>query len=104
MKQNKITDKSQYNQVANYAYLDTVVNISIGKKAPSDYFASALEQCSTGNITVGTITNENVFWSNLEVNCIPTDVLNMGGVDYPDFLRKRRILMAKKIKDYYYSL
>lgn len=104
LKQNKITDKSQYNQVANYAYLDTVVNISIGKKAPSDYFASALEQCSTGNITVGTITNENVFWSNLEVNCIPTDVLNMGGVDYPDFLRKRRILMAKKIKDYYYSL
>lgn len=104
LKQNKITDKSQYNQVANYAYLDTVVNISIGKKAPSDYFASALEQCSTGNITVGTITNENVFWSNLEVNCIPADVLNMGAVDYPDFLRKRRILMAKKIKDYYYSL
>lgn len=53
---------------------------------------------------VGTITNEASFWNNLELNCIPAEVVNMTATDYPEFLRKRRVLMAKKIKEYYYSL
>ena len=32
LRQNGYEDKSKYNQVANYTYLDTGVNISIGKK------------------------------------------------------------------------
>ena len=32
-------DKTQYNQEANYVFLDRPVNISIGKKAPNIYFA-----------------------------------------------------------------
>jgi len=104
LKQSGITDKSQYNQVANYAYLDTGVNISIGKRAPNDYFPAALNQCHTGEILVGTITNETSFWDNLATNCIPAEITTMTAADYPEFLRKRRVLMAKKIKDYYYSL
>ena len=90
--------------VANYAYLDTGVNISIGMKAPNVYFTAAKEQCSTGEINVGTITNIDAFNTNLEVNCIPSEIINMTAVDYPDFLQKRRVLMAKKIKEYYNSL
>ena len=41
--------KSLYNQVANYTYLETPVNISIGKSAPREYFGRAACQCQTGN-------------------------------------------------------
>ena len=34
-------EKNQYNQDANYAYLDRPVNVSIGKQAPMDYFRIA---------------------------------------------------------------
>ena len=39
--------KNQYNQDANYAYLDRPVNESIGKKSPLEYFNIALKQCET---------------------------------------------------------
>ena len=104
LKQNGVTDRYLYNQVANYAYLDTGVNISIGKRAPNDYFATALRQCETGIVEVGTITNADDFWENLDANCIPREVINMTAENYPEFLQKRRLLMAAKIRDYYYSL
>lgn len=104
LKKNGFDNRWKYNQVANYAYLDTGVNISIGMKAPNVYFTAAKEQCSTGEINVGTITNIDAFNANLEVNCIPAEIVNMTAADYPDFLQKRRVLMAKKIKEYYQSL
>ena len=104
LKQSGITDKSLYNQVGNYAYLDTGVNISIGKRAPYDYFSAALQQCSDKNITVGTITDSAEYWDNLDANCIPHDVLDMASDDYQSFLMKRRTLMADKIRKYYYKL
>ena len=104
LKKSGITDKSRYNQAANYAYLDTTVNIAIGKRAPNDYFSAALAQCGTGESNVGTIDDESVFWENLASNCIPKEVLSMTAEDYPVFLQKRRALMAAKIKKYYYSL
>ena len=103
-KENAITDKSRYNQVANYAYLDTGVNISIGKREPADYFSAALAQCSTGVAVVGTITNVDEFWQNLDANCIPRDIIGMTAQDYPEFLRMRRAMMAAKIRKYYYDL
>ena len=42
-------DKHDYNQVANYAYLDTPVNIKIGKKAPKEYFNEALAEILNQN-------------------------------------------------------
>ena len=44
--------RSLYNQVANYTYLETPVNISIGKAAPNDYFGRAVRQCQDGRIEV----------------------------------------------------
>lgn len=104
LKENGFNDKGKYNQVANFVYLDTGVNISIGKQAPNEYFKKAVEQCGTGEIKVGTIIDADVLRANLEVNCIPANVANMTAEDYPDFLRERRILMARKIKEYYYNL
>lgn len=104
LKKNGVTEKQKYNQVANYAFLDTGVNISIGKKAPNEYFSAALAQCDSGNVTVGTITNQNDFWDNLDTNCIPHSIINMTEADYDEFLLNRRKLMASKIKKYYYSL
>lgn len=100
---NGYNDKNLYNQVANYAYLDTGVNISVGKKEPKEYFSEALAGCG-GTQTIGTITDEEEFWSNLDANCIPREVVNMTYADYTVFLQKRRIMMAHKIRDYYQSL
>lgn len=96
--------KNMYNQEANYAYLDTQVNKSIGKKAPCEYFTEALKQCETKMITCGSITDIEVLKDNLAINCVPFETCNMTHSDYSDFLEKRRALMAKKIKNYYYSL
>ena len=97
-------EKNMYNQEGNYAYLDTQVNKSIGKKAPCEYFAEALKQCDTKEVTCGSITSVDELRENLKANCIPFDVCNMSHSDYSLFLEQRRKLMAEKIKKYYYSL
>ncbi len=97
-------ERTQYNQTANYAYLDTPVNISIGKKAPKDYFSAALAQCGRYKAETGSIIDEKVLRENLATNCIPEDVFEMDYTRYDEFLEKRRVLMAAKIRKYYESL
>ncbi len=104
LKQNGYEDKAKYNQVANYTYLDTGVNISIGKKAPNEYFAQAKEQCQKGQCCIGTILNEYDLINNLKINCIPEGIYTMQAGDYETFLQERRKMMAEKIKNYYYSI
>jgi hypothetical protein len=104
LKKNGITDTSQYNQIANYTFLDTPVNIAIGDKAPNVYFKAALEQCRTGEGKIGTIYDEKTFWANLESNDIPKEVIDMEVGDFNEFLRLRRQMMAKKIRKYYEAL
>jgi hypothetical protein len=41
---------------------------------------------------------------NLQANCIPETIFNMTVEDYDAFLDQRRMLVAKKIRDYYFSL
>ncbi len=96
--------KNLYNQEANYAYLDTQVNKSIGKQAPCEYFAKALRQCETKIVECGAITDIAILKANLATNCIPFEVCNMTHADFTSFLEQRRILMAQKIKNFYYSL
>lgn len=96
--------KNLYNQDANYAYLDTLVNKSIGKKAPCEYLGEAIKQCETKVVTCGSITDLEQLKDNLATNCIPFETCDMTHVNYETFLEKRRMLMAKKIRDFYYSL
>lgn len=101
---NNLYAKNQYNQDANYTYLDRPVNESIGKKAPKEYFKIALKQCETKVCECGSIIEEEQLRKNLEMNCIPSDIFEMGHEDYSHFLEERRLLMANKIRKYYESL
>jgi len=104
LQNNGITDKSKYNQIANYTYLDTQTNISIGDKAPNDYFKTVFDQCETKEMKFGNISELSLLKDNLRINCIPENIVTMDASHYEDFLLERRRLMAKKIKDYYLSL
>ncbi len=99
-----VVDKTKYNQIANYTYLDTQTNISIGDKSPIEYFKVVHEQCETKLLKYGNIADPDILKENLKSNCIPVSILNMDFNDYDEFLLERRKLMAKKIRDYYYKL
>lgn len=104
LKSNGIDSKMKYNQVANYIYLDSQVNKAISDTAPYIYFSKVKEQCSTGNIEYGNISDILLLKTNLAENCIPENIDTMDASCYDDFLIERRKLMAKFIKDYYNSL
>ena len=93
-----------YNQVANYTYLEKRINIAIGEKCPGEYFSQARDAIKSGASYFGDIADQGILLSNLEVNCIPEGIFDMNADDYEDFLAQRRILMAKKIRNYYESL
>ena len=98
-------DKSQYNQNANFVFLDRPVNISVGKKAPNIYLKEAKQRCTNGDTEqTGLINDIDKFYANLEANCIPVEAIEMDHTSYNEFLEKRRKMMAVKIKKYYYSL
>lgn len=101
---NGINEKSKYNQIANYTYLDTQVNKAVRDDSPNIYFSKVFEQCETGIAVYGNITDKELLLKNLQQNCIPETILQMEYTDYEEFLTERRKLMAKKIKKYYYSL
>lgn len=97
-------EKNKYNQEANFVYLDRPVNISIGKQSPKEYFSKAFEQCKTKEIVCGSIIEETQLRENLAMNCVPEGVEEMEFDRYEEFMESRRKLMAKKIREYYYSL
>ncbi|HET9569793.1 MAG TPA: DUF262 domain-containing protein [Bacteroidales bacterium] len=98
---NGFTDKSMYNQIANYTYLDTQTNISIGNKAPYEYFGTVKEQCESKVLKYGNINDETILSENLSKNCIPESIFEMNHGHYEVFLLERRKLMAAKIHRYY---
>ncbi len=104
LKSNGIDNKTKYNQVANYIYLDTQVNKAISDDAPYIYFNKAKAQCETKQILLGNISDENLLKSNLEENCIPANIFDMNVSDYDKFLQERRKLMATLIEKYYKGL
>ena len=104
LKKNGITNKTKYNQVANYIYLDTQVNKAISDDAPATYFTKVKEQCETKDIVFGNIATEEVLLENLKENCIPNNIFEMTVENYDDFLQERRKLMADLMRNYYESL
>lgn len=96
--------KSQYNQIANFTYLDTQVNKDISDKAPSTYFTEAINACEKGEAAYGNIKDRVSLENNIAQNAVPAQITSMSSQDYPEFLRQRRVLMAKKIHDYYCNL
>lgn len=96
--------RGDYNQIANFAYAQSEINIKIGKKSPKEYMAEVAKQCEGGELRYGGITDKKTLFENLKEHCIPEGFDKMEIGDYEDFLVERRKLMAQKIKDYYFSL
>ena len=96
--------QAQYNQIANYVFLQQEINIKIGDKAPDAYMKEVYEQCCTKQPVYGCITDEDELRRNLTQNCIPDGFESMSTGDYDRFLEERRKLMAQKIRNYYFSL
>lgn len=97
--------QTMYNQVANYAYVQTEINQGISDKAPNDYFGYIVnEQCNGQATKYGGINTLDVLKANMTENCIPEGLETMTEADYADFCEKRRQLMSEAIKQYYYSL
>lgn len=94
-----------YNQVANYAVLSKPVNIAIGAKPPYEYMHEIYDACANGNESkYTTIKTLEDLEANCRQNCIPTGFKDMSVSDYDRFLEQRRVLMAQKIREYFYSL
>ncbi len=93
-----------YNQVANFVYLQQEVNIKIGNKPPIEYINSVMEQCDSGHPVYGAITDKEQLIKNLQINCLPVNLDDYQFENYDSFLLERRKRMAKKIKAYYSSL
>ncbi|MFQ7596315.1 DUF262 domain-containing protein [Clostridium sp.] len=104
LQKNGLNNRGQYNQIANYVYMQSEINIKISDKSPDKYFNELIEQCNNGEIKYGGINNIDELNNNLNENCIPREVFNMNIDNYNEFLELRRRLMAEKIKEYYYKL
>lgn len=103
LKDNNYIQK-QYNQVANFVKTEQVTNIRIADLAPSIYMSLVKNQINNSEINISTIDTEETLMENLKANDIPDNIFDMTHENYILFLEERRKLMAKKIKEYYYSL
>lgn len=96
--------RGRYNQIANYAFTESAINIVISDTPPKIYFPQLLEQVSGGKIRYGGITKRAKLEENFRQNCIPLSLLDGSVPDYDKFLALRRKLMAQKIKTWFKSL
>lgn len=96
--------RGKYNQIANFVYMQQEINIKVGDAAPNIYFRKVLEQVGNGSYGYGAINTVDQLEKNLRMNCIPLSIFDMDIEHYDEFLEKRRILMAEKIREYYLSL
>ena len=95
---------SRYNQIANYAVMQSEINVAIGDSPPAEYFSLLSEQCQTVNTYYGGIKDFAQMCDNLESHCIPGGMKEAHLDWYEEFLQERRKLMAAKLKAYYDSL
>ena len=99
-----IKERGLYNQIANYVYTQSEINVKIKDQAPKDYMAQVRKQCADGNPIYGGIDSLEKLEVNMEANCIPQEIFDMDYTLFEDFLEKRRRLMTQKIRRYYEML
>jgi hypothetical protein len=93
-------NQNRYNQIANYVYTQSEINIKIGNRSPKDYF----ELVQNPNSKISGISTKSELLENLKMNCVPYEILEMDIKNYDVFLDLRRKLIAEKIKNFYFSL
>ena len=87
LKKNGVEDKTQQNQIANYALVEWSDNIEISDKHPSEYLQHYVNRFSEEEV-------KTMYWN----HALPPSWENM---EYPDFLVARRKLIADVIKEAY---
>lgn len=97
-------ERGKYNQIANFVFMQTEINIKLGNKVPKDYFGIIKNQIAENNLNLSGISSEEQLLTNLNQHCIPTEITQMDATQYEDFLIARRQLMADKMKEYYFNL
>lgn len=85
-----VTDLRQINQIANFALVEWPANLKISDQAPSDY-APVLHRAFSPNER-----DDTLRWHALPVN--------WWEMQFDDFLRERRVLMARLVRDAYRTL
>ena len=103
LQKNGVNNRKDYNQIANYVYTQSEINIKIKDTAPRDYMSNMKSQISGAGSYYGNINNAEDLDANLSENCIPKDIVEMDVSNYNEFLSERRIMMAQYIKEYYQS-
>ena len=96
-----IKERGRCNQIANYVYTQSEINIKIKDQSPKAYMGQIREQCINGQTVYSGIHSLEQLEANMAANCIPQDIFDMDYTCYDDFLNKRRHLMAQKIREYY---
>lgn len=89
-----ITEKRDFNQQANLIYIEYFDNIKISDQAPSEYWEMMREESENR----GRLDLLDDYTNRFE---LPNEFWNM---DYFDFLKMRRELMAKAIRRYFEKL
>jgi hypothetical protein len=97
-------EKGKYNQIANYVYMQSEINIKVGNNPPKNYFGLINNQIIEKNKLVSGLSTKKELLENLKMNCVPLEIMQMDINSYSEFLNLRRKLMANKIKEYYFSL
>jgi len=90
-------------EIANFVLAQSEINIAIGDKAPEKYFADLGEQCRSGKVKFGGITDEAEMRANFRANSLPESLLDGEIPDYDAFLETRRHLMAAKLQTWFES-
>ncbi|MEE1228813.1 MAG: DUF262 domain-containing protein [Lachnospiraceae bacterium] len=81
-------------QVANILYLSKVSRSIVGRKAPKDYEAALCDKVSQEDIT-----------ETMKANAVPEDLFLVDSKDSAlEFLEKRRMSMAKQLREFYLGL
>ena len=104
LQNNGVNNRKDYNQIANYVYTQSEINIKIKDSAPCDYMGEMRKQLTGEGLVYGGITTEADLTANLAENCVPEEFATMDIWGYPSFLEKRRALMAQYMRDFYEHL
>ncbi|MCG8329984.1 MAG: DUF262 domain-containing protein [Chitinophagales bacterium] len=96
--------RGKYNQIANYVYMQSEINIKVGNKAPNVYMTLIRDQIENDNRQYSGLSSITTLNENLELNAVPLNIFDLEIEHYESFLEERRKLMARKIKSYYNSL
>ena len=83
---------------------ETAVNIRIGNRLPAEYLSEVKAQIANGCPTLGEIVTEAELQKSFEENAVPDSLFETTVENFESFLGERRRLIAKKLKDYYFSL